>query len=132
MYKWTYNKLIDEGYRVENARITRADLSMADHGVLCLELVLEGGAWGCVFGGYVLGHGYVGADDEYFNGSGDGMESIIRIMDVIGKERFNSMKGELIRVAIKGISEPVKIIGNIIDDKWFDIDSFFKDRRLEK
>ena len=126
MKKYDTEKLINEGYRIENAKITSVDLSMADHGCLTLKLVLEGGGWGCVYGGYALGHGYLDADD--FEGSATGMESIMRIMDVVGVEKFNDMRGKYIRAAIKGISEPVKIIGNIIKEKWFDIDSFYKDK----
>ena len=126
MENWTAKELEMAGYRVENAKITSVDLSMADHGVLTLEIVLEGAAWGCVYGGYVLGHGYLGAKE--FSGSGIGLESIMRIMDVVGVERFNDMKGKYVRVAVEGISSPIKIIGNVINNKWFDIDLFFKEK----
>ena len=50
----------------------------------------------------------------------------MNIMNVVGVERFNDMKGKYVRVAIKGLGSPVKIIGNIIEDKWFDPELFFK------
>lgn len=133
MKNWTASKIPDSnqssltetGYEIENAKITSANLSMADHGILTLRLVLEGAGWGCVYGGYVLGKGYLGADE--FEGSAKGMESIMRIMDVVGVEEFNDLKGKIIRVAVKGWGDSVKIIGNVISDKWFDIESFFKD-----
>jgi len=128
MKKHTYEELIDSGYRVENAQIKSVDLSMADHGCLTLALDLEGKGWGVTYGGYVLAKGYVGADDDSFSGSAKGMESIVRIMDVVGCDRFNDMKHEYIRVALKGYgATPVRIIGNIIKDKWFDIEDFFKE-----
>ena len=98
---------------------------MADHGCLTLRMVLDGGGWGCVYGGYVLGKGYVDADDDFFEGSEQGMESIIRIMDVVGSHTFNGMEGEIIRVATKGLGSPVKIIGNALKEKWFDAESFY-------
>lgn len=113
------------GYDISNAEIKDVDLSMADHGVLSLQMTLEGNGWGVVYGGYVLGHGYLGAKE--FDGSAKGLESIMRIMDVVGVERFNDMQGECIRVATKGWGSSVKIIGNLIKDKWFDIDEFFKE-----
>lgn len=113
------------GYDISNAEIKDVDLSMADHGVLTLEMTLEGNGWGVVYGGYVLGHGYLGAKE--FDGSAKGLESIMRIMDVVGVERFNDMQGKCIRVATKGWGSSVKIIGNLIKDKWFDIDEFFKE-----
>lgn len=113
------------GYDIRNAEIKNVDLSMADHDVLTLQMTLEGDGWGVVYGGYVLGHGYLGAEE--FDGSAKGLESIMRIMDVVGVERFNDMQGKCIRVATKGLGSSVKIIGNLIKDKWFDIDEFFKE-----
>lgn len=126
MKKYTQDELIEAGYKIENALITNADLSMADHGCLTLAITLDGGGWGVVYGGYCLGHGYLGADD--FDGSASGLESIMRIMDVVGVERFQDLKGKYVRVATKGWGGSVKIIGNILKDKWFDIETFFADK----
>lgn len=126
MIEWTEEKLEENGYKIENAKITGINLSMADHGVLCIELGLRGNGWGVNYGGYVLGHGYVGADE--FKGSEAGLECIMRIMDIIGIEKFNDAKGKYVRVATRSWGETVKIIGNIISDKWFDQESFFKDK----
>lgn len=52
----------------------------------------------------------------------------MRIMDVVGVEDLMDMKGEYVRVASKGLGISVKIIGNIIKDKWFDYGSFFDDK----
>ncbi len=60
MKKWNQGQLIDEGYRIENAKITNVSLNMENHGCLCLDLALEWDGCGCVYGGYVLGKGYVG------------------------------------------------------------------------
>lgn len=109
---------------IQNARITHVDLSMADHGVLTLELVLEGDGWGCVFGGYVLGHGFVGS--KTFSGSAKGIEEIMRIMDVVGVDKFNDMQYRYVRVETDGWGGTIKKIGNIIKDKWFDYDDFYK------
>ena len=126
MRKWTTDWLIGERYEIENAKVTRVDLSMADHGALCLEMVLKGNGWECYYGGYVIGHGYLDADE--FSGSDIGMEYIMRIMDTVGVSRFNDMVGKYIRVATKGWGSTVKIFGNIIKDKWFDSESFFADK----
>lgn len=126
MKKYTQDELTDLGYRIENALITNADLSMADHGCLTLSITLDGGGWGVVYGGYCLGHGYLGADN--FDGSASGLESIMRIMDVVGVERFQDLKGKYVRVATKGWGSSVKIIGNILRGKWFDAETFFADK----
>ena len=129
MKSYTYDQLIEAGYEIENALITKVDLSMADHGCFTLALTLEGDSWGAVYGGYALGSGYLGADDDYFKGSAAGMEYLMRIMDTVGVERFQDLKGKYVRVATKGRGGPIKIIGNIIKDQWFDAETFFTNKR---
>ena len=128
MKKYTQEQLTESGYIIKNALITNVDLSMADHGCLELAMTLEGGGWGVVYGGYCLGKGYLGADDDFFSGSASGMEYLIRIMDTVGVEKFQYLKGKYVRVATKS-GNPVKIIGNIIEDKWFDAETFFTDKK---
>lgn len=128
MKKYTQEQLTEAGYSIENALITNVDLSMADHGCITLAMTLEGGGWGVVYGGYCLGKGYLGADDDFFDGSAAGMEYLIRIMDTVGVEKFQDLKGKYVRVANKGWGSSVKIIGNIIKDKWFDTETFFADK----
>ncbi len=120
-------QLIASGYEIENVKITSADLSMADHGCLTLSMGLDGKGWGCVYGGYCLGHGHLGAKE--FDGSPKGFEYIMRIMDTVGVERMSELVGKYIRVATKGWGGTVKIIGNIIDDKWFNQEEFFKSEK---
>jgi hypothetical protein len=105
-------------------------LNFKDHGLLTLDLTLSGGGWGVVFGGYVLGHGYLGSKN--FKGSKAGLEAIMRIMDVVGVDDLIEMKGKHVRVALKGVGDSVKIIGNFIRDEWFDYGSFFDDKKQEE
>lgn len=122
--------LIHAGYMIRNAKITSADLSMENHGCLTLALGLEGSGWGVVYGGVCIGHGYLGADT--FEGYAKGIEYIMRIMDVVGVETFNDMVGKYVRVPTKGWGGEVKIIGNIMSDKWFDAEEFFSTGKDEK
>lgn len=126
MKEWSERSLAADGYKLMNAEITCVSLNFRDHGVLTLDLSLSGGGWGCVYGGYVLGKGYL--DSKTFTGSASGLEAIMRIMDVVGVEDLMDMKGKYARVANKGLGSSVKIIGNIIKDKWFDYGSFFDDK----
>lgn len=115
-----YATLINNGYRIENAQIKSVDLSN-DGGIFSLAMALEGNGWGVVYGGRVIGKSY---DDE-ISDSEKGIEYILRIMDVVGVSRFNDMNGKYVRVAFKGWGDSVEIIGNIIENKWFDQRSFF-------
>ena len=81
MKEWSEESLTAEGYKLMNAEITCVSLNFRDHGVLTLDLSLSGGGWGCVYGGYVLGNGYLGSRE--FKGSASGLEAIMRIMDIV-------------------------------------------------
>ncbi len=119
-------QLETSGYKIENAKITSADLSMEDHGCLTLYMGLDGSGWGCNYGGYCLGKGYLGAKE--FSGFAKGLEYIMQIMNTVGVSRFSELKGKYVRVATKGFGDCVKIIGNIIDDRWFDPEEFFRNQ----
>jgi len=129
MKKWTEDELIEAGYKIRNAKITKADLTiakpMANDSCLFMFIWIEGDHFGGEIGGYWLGHGYLGADDESFDSSAKGTESILRIMDVIGVEKFSQIEGKFIRIVDEGLDKPISIFGNIIEDKWFDEKSFF-------
>lgn len=110
---------------IKNALITYADLSMADHGLFTLRMGIQFDE--CVhteIGGYALGRGYVGASQ--FEGSPKGIEEIMHIMDVVGVERFSELEGKYIRIVDEGWNKPIKKFGNIIKDKWFDYEEFYK------
>ena len=121
-------QLIANGYKIENARITGAELSMEDHGCLTRSMSLDGGGWGCTYGGYCIGRGYLGA--EVFEGSAKGNEYIMRIMNTVGVSKFSALKGQIVRVATKGWGSCVKIIGNVIEDRWFDPEQFFEEEAV--
>ena len=55
----------------------------------------------------------------------------MRIMDVVGVSRLEDMKGKYVRVATKGWGDSIKIIGNIINDCWFNYESYIADKKEE-
>ena len=115
-----------------NAKITNVSLTMADHGVLTFFVTVEGSDWGCGLGGYVIGKGYLGADDDDFQSeNGLGLVAMMRIMDVVGVSRWEDMKGKYCRVESEGWGSSIHKIGNIMKDKWFDIDQFFKTHKKD-
>lgn len=113
-----------------NAKITNVSLSMSDHGCLTWGITLDGDGIGCVYGGWVLGHGYLGS--EKFEGSADGMEAIMRIMDTVGVERWEDLKDKYVRVRDDGWGSTVSCIGHITKDKWFDAKEFFTQKQAER
>lgn len=109
-----------------NAKITHVSLTMADHGCLTYFLVLECGSIGCSYGGYCLGHGYLGAKD--FDASSKGLEAMMRIMDVVGVERWEDLTGKYIRFVDPGWGGTIDTIGNITEEKWFNQREFFSEK----
>lgn len=109
---------------IRNARITNVSLTMRDHGCLTMYMTLDGGGVGCNYGGYVLGKGYLNSKE--FEGSAKGLEYIMRIMDVVGVDCFEDLKGKYVRFVYTEWGDSVTKIGNIIEDKWFDAKEFFK------
>lgn len=113
-----------------NAKIKSASLDMGDHGCLTFWIGLDGGSIGCNFGGYCIGKGYVGAKE--FEGSSDGLEAIMRIMDTVEVDRWEDLVGKYVRVVYEGLGASVKCIGNLTKDKWFNIEEFFKKKKEEE
>ena len=111
---------------IRNAKITNVSISMEDHGCLTFNLALEGGAWGVHYGGYCIGHGYLGAD-KFTAENGGGLVAMMRIMDTVGVSRWEDLKGKYIRVVDNGWGSTIDTIGNIIENKWFNIKEFFRD-----
>lgn len=110
---------------IVNAKITDVSISMGNLGCLTFDIGLNGGDWGCSYGGYCIGHGYLGAN-SFTAENGGGLVAMMKIMDVVGVERWEDLKGKYVRVVDCGLGSSITRIGNIIEDKWFDIDEFFK------
>ena len=71
-----------EELEIKNAKITNVSLSMEDHGCLTFYITLDGGGWGCNYGGYCIGKGYLGAKEFYSTGAG--LEVLMRIHHFYG------------------------------------------------
>lgn len=122
-----YATLINNGYRIENMQIKSVDFSLSS-GNLIFYMILKGNGIGdnrIYFCSRPIGKNY---RDE-ITGSENGIEYILRIMDIVGVSRFNDMKGKYVRVAFKVGDDRVEIIGNIIENKWFDQKAFFDNKK---
>lgn len=133
MKKWTEEKLKENGYEIENVQITGVRLNTKDYCCLTLDLTLQGQCTGVTFGGYVLGKCYTSKPsnkDEDFEGYASGTEAIMRIMSTVGVKDLSDMENKYVRAAYK--NGTCKVIGNIIEDVWFDYESFFNDTKEDK
>ena len=110
---------------IENAKITSTSISMADHGCLTIWITVEGDGWGVSIGGYVDGKWHLGA--KHFEGNGAAIVKIMKIMDVVGVNKWEDLKGKYVRVKMREYGETVDEIGNILKDKWVNFRDFYKD-----
>ena len=104
--------------RIVNARIVNTSISMINQDSLTFVLVLKGDHWKVNYGGNVIINGY-------FVDHGAGLVAMMRIMDVVGVPRWEELIGKYVRIVDEGQNVRVTKIGNVIEDKWFDIDEFF-------
>ena len=109
------NRLLQDGYKIFNMKITSVGLTMSNYGIVFM-MTMECSNYGATY------------DEDYclrgFNGLEEVMPYITDIMNIIGVEHINDMVGKYVRVATRGLGSSVKIIGNIVEDQWFDPESF--------
>lgn len=104
-----------------NAKIADTKLG-EDHGCLTAEIFLEGGGWGCAFGGYCLDHWFAETGEH---SSTDGYGAIIELMKTLEVESWEALKGKYVRVETEGWGGNITKIGHLIKDKWFSFKEYF-------
>ena len=125
MNKLTQAELQRKGYEILNAQISDVDVAFNEQGVLVAGLILSGNGWRIQYGS-TYGIGATNPSATEFQGTAEGIELLMRLITLIGAKSFNGLIGKYVRVAVLPQVGEVKIIGNIVEDKWFDIEEFFK------
>lgn len=109
---------------ISNARITSTMLGREDHGIMTFMIYIDACNISCGIGGFCL--------DEYSNDIKarifrvESMEAISEILDVVGVDKWEDLPGKYIRFEDNGWGSTITKIGNIINDKWFDMREFFR------
>ena len=115
---------------IENGKITGTMLGTEDHGILTFYIQIEMNGGGCGFGGYAL--------DEWDEGkrtrvaSAAGLQAIAEIMKCVGVEKWEDLEGKYVRCEHEGWGGKILRIGNIIEEKWFSLQEFFKAAQRER
>lgn len=95
---------------VKNVEIVDAEIEIEDHGLMTFGLLVKGEGFGVNVGGYVG-----------FN------DNIIRaILDTVGVSKWSQLKGKYCRIKTEGWGSSVKDIGNIVDDKWINLEELYE------
>jgi hypothetical protein len=108
---------------IRNAKITATMLGREDHGIMTFQLCLEFRGCGCWWGGYAID----GYDKETKSRvfTAKGLEVISKILEIVGVEKWEDLKGQYIRIEDNGLGSAIDTIGNLMEDKWFNIREFF-------
>lgn len=109
---------------IKNAKITSTMLGREDHGIMTFMIFVEfDKCVGCGIGGYAL---------DYYDRtlktrvcSPKSMEAITKILDVVGVDKWEKLEGSYIRIKDKGWGSTIDEIGNLMEDKWFNLREFF-------
>lgn len=113
----------------KNAKIESTMLGVEDHGIMSFMLMLDyGGGSIQGAGGYALDTPLKDNNGKFIKrvGGAPGMTLIMRILEVVGVDKWEDLKGEHIRVKAEFTS--IHAIGNLLKDDWLDFKEFFKDQ----
>lgn len=108
---------------IKNARITSTMLGREDHGIMTYMIYIDADVFSCGVGGFALDEYSKNIKARIFRAKS--MEAISKILDVVGVTQWENLPGKYIRFEDNGWGSTVTKIGNIIDDKWFDMKEFF-------
>lgn len=97
---------------IKNVKILKAEIEIEDHGIMTFNILVEGEGIGVSIGNYC---GFT--------------DTIIRnILELVGVEKWSALKGQYIRIKTEW-GERVHEIGNIIENKWLDLDSLYEQEK---
>lgn len=122
---------------IKNAKITNVKLYIEDHDILTFSIFLDLGGAVCGLGGYALDQAFrVNEDGDKWDyeriSSPAGLDCMRRIMEIVGVRSWEELEGKYVRYEDNGWGSRVTKIGNIMKDKWIDVDEFFKNYDYEK
>lgn len=109
---------------IKNAKIRSTMLGREDHGIMTWMIFIDFDmATTCGVGGYALDSYDRESETRVFYA--ESMESVAKVLDVVGVDTWEQLPGKYIRFEDNGWGSTITKIGNIIEDKWFDLKEFF-------
>ena len=114
---------MEENRKIINAQITDTMLGREDHGIMTFMIFVKFGGYECGIGGYALdGRPKKEGDSVY---SPKSMEIISKILEIVGVNQWEDLKGKYIRIIDNGWGSTINEIGNLMEDKWLNFKEFF-------
>ena len=108
---------------IKNAQITGTMLGREDHGIFTFMIDIKCEDWCCGVGGYALDYYNKELDKRAY--SAKSLEAVSNILDVVGVDKWEDLNGKYIRVKDNGWGSTIDEIGNLMENKWFNVREFF-------
>ena len=108
---------------VKNAKITSTMLGREDHGIMTFMIYIDAENFSCGVGGFCLDEFDTDSQTRVFRAKS--MKAVSEILNVVGVDKWEDLPGKYIRFEDNDCGATAIKIGNIIDDKWFDMKNFF-------
>lgn len=108
---------------IRNAKITHTMFGREDHGIMTFMVFVEFGSCGCGIGGYAIDQYDRQSKSRVF--SAKGLEAISKILETVGVETWEDLKGKYIRIKEPRLGGTIDEIGNLMEEKWFNLREFF-------
>lgn len=113
----------EKSMEIKNAKIRSTMLGREDHGIMTFMIYINADGFTCGVGGYGLDEFDSATQTRVFRA--ESMEAISKVLEVVGVDKWEDLPGKYIRFEDNGWGSTVTKIGNIIKDKWFDLEEFF-------
>lgn len=106
-----------------NAQIKSTKLGFISNGIFDFTLVLDiQGGGGVAIGGWAMDQ-YDKEKDRRV-GTAYGMNMIMRILEVVGVNTWEELKGKYIRIKNAKLGDRVYSIGNLMKEEWIDFNTY--------
>lgn len=108
---------------VRNAKITDTFLGREDHGIMTFSVYVHTDMYDCGVGGYAID--CYDRETESRKFTAKGLEAISKILEVVGVDTWEDLPDKYVRIKDPGWGKSIDEIGNLIEDKWFNLREFF-------
>jgi hypothetical protein len=118
---------------IRNAVIVRTSLGFEDHGIFTFYINLDYGGSGQGFGGYGMCDPVFDEPGHKFRcrrGTAFGAEAIMRLLKVVGVEKWEDLKGKSVRADCEHTK--VHRLGHYLKDEWVDLSALADEMRAAK
>lgn len=109
---------------IKNAQIEYTKLGREDHGIMTFIIGIKFDS--CCHVGIGL-YALDGYDKETKTRvfTAKSMEAVSKVLEVVGVDYWEDLPGKYIRIKDRGWGKTVDEIGNLMEDKWFNLREFF-------